>query len=101
MTMPKSFIQISDSHIDDEKLVMGVDSQANLAAVVEHVSKQTFDALVFSGDLSHNGTTSSYIQIKEILKPLGNNVCILPGNHDNKSSLLKIYQFIAMQFSTK
>ncbi|SVE11208.1 uncharacterized protein METZ01_LOCUS464062, partial [marine metagenome] len=28
MTMPKSFIQISDSHIDDEKLVMGVDSQA-------------------------------------------------------------------------
>jgi Icc protein len=89
--MPKSFIQFSDSHIDDERLVMGVDSQANLASVVEHISKQSYDALVFSGDLSHNGTMSSYIRIKEILKPLGNNVCILPGNHDNKSSLLKIF----------
>ena len=91
MTMPKSFIQISDSHIDDEKLVMGVDSQANLAAVVEHISKQTYDALVFSGDLSHNGTMSSYIQIKEILKPLSNNAFILHGNHDNKSNLSKIF----------
>ena len=32
--MTKSFIQISDSHIDDDKLVMGVDSQANLGAIV-------------------------------------------------------------------
>ncbi len=42
MTMPKSFIQISDSHIDDKKLVMGVDSQANLACVVEDISKQSY-----------------------------------------------------------
>ena len=89
--MSKSFIQISDSHIDDEKFVMGVDSQANLACIVEHISKQSYDALVFSGDLSHNGTMSSYIQIKEILKPLGNNAFILHGNHDNKSNLSKIF----------
>ncbi len=91
MTMPKSFIQISDSHIDDEKLVMGVDSQANLTCVVEHISKQLYDALIFSGDLSHNGTINSYIRINEILKPLNNKACILPGNHDNKSNLAKIF----------
>ncbi len=89
--MPKSFIQISDSHIDDEKLVMGVDSQANLTCVVEHISKQLYDALIFSGDLSHNGTINSYIRINEILKPLNNKACILPGNHDNKSNLAKIF----------
>ncbi len=89
--MPKSFIQISDSHIDDEKLIMGVDSQANLTCVVEHISKQLYDALIFSGDLSHNGTINSYIRINEILKPLNNKVCILPGNHDNKSNLAKIF----------
>ncbi len=87
--MPKSFIQISDSHIDDEKFVMGVDSQANLACIVEHISKQSYDALVFSGDLSHNGTINSYIRINEILKPLDNKPYILPGNHDNKSNLAK------------
>jgi len=32
--MTKSFIQISDSHIDDDNLVMGVDSQANLNNIV-------------------------------------------------------------------
>ena len=89
--MPKSFIQISDSHIDDEKLVMGVDSQANLACVVEDISKQSYDALIFSGDLSHNGTINSYIRINEILKPLNNKTCILPGNHDNESNLAKIF----------
>ena len=89
--MPKSFIQISDSHIDDKKLVMGVDSQANLACVVEDISKQSYDALIFSGDLSHNGTINSYIRINEILKPLNNKACILPGNHDNKSNLAKIF----------
>ena len=89
--MPKSFIQISDSHIDDEKLVMGVDSQVNLTCVVEHISKQLYDALIFSGDLSHNGTINSYIRINEILKPLNNKACILPGNHDNKSNLAKIF----------
>jgi len=89
--MPKSFIQISDSHIDDEKLVMGVDSQANLTCVVEHISKQLYDALIFSGDLSHNGTINSYIRINEILKPLNNKAYILPGNHDNKLNLAKIF----------
>ena len=87
--MSKSFIQISDSHIDDEKFVMGVDSQANLTCIVEHISKQSYDALVFSGDLSHNGTMNSYIRINEILKPLDNKPYILPGNHDNKSNLTK------------
>ncbi len=89
--MPKSFIQISDSHIDDEKLVMGVDSQANLACVVEDIYKQSYDALIFSGDLSHNGTINSYIRINEILKPLNNKTYILPGNHDNESNLAKIF----------
>ena len=36
--MTKTFIQITDSHIDDDKLVMGVDSQANLGAIVSVIS---------------------------------------------------------------
>ena len=51
--MTKSFIQISDSHIDDDKLVMGVDSQANLGAIVSSISKHYYDALLISGDLAH------------------------------------------------
>ena len=46
--MTKSFIQISDSHIDDDKLVMGVDSQANLGAIVNMISDQNYDVLLIS-----------------------------------------------------
>ena len=44
--MTKSFIQISDSHIDDDKLVMGVDSQMNLGAIVNMISNQNYGALL-------------------------------------------------------
>jgi len=71
--MTKSFIQISDSHIDDDNLVMGVDSQANLNNIVVDILTKSYDALLVSGDLAHNGTLESYRTLKKIIKPLGNN----------------------------
>jgi 3',5'-cyclic AMP phosphodiesterase CpdA len=60
--MTKSFIQISDSHIDDNKLVLGVDSQANLGSIVSMISDQNYDVLLISGDLV----------IMELLSPIKN-----------------------------
>ena len=65
--MTKTFIQITDSHIDDDKLVMGVDSQANLGAMVSVISQKKYDALLISGDLAHNGTLESYKILQKIL----------------------------------
>jgi len=89
--MTKSFIQISDSHIDNDKLVMGVDSQKNLSAIVSNISKNYFDALLISGDLAHNGTLESYQKLKKILNPFENKIYLLPGNHDNFSNLTQIF----------
>ena len=89
--MTKSFIQISDSHIDNDKLVMGVDSQKNLSAIVSNISKNYFDALLISGDLAHNGTLESYQKLKKILYPFENKIYLLPGNHDNFSNLTQIF----------
>ena len=58
--MTNSFIQISDSHIDNDKIVMGVESQKNLSAIVSNICKHYFDALLISGDLAHNGTCLLY-----------------------------------------
>ena len=69
--MTKSFIQISDSHIDDDNLVMGVDSQANLNNIVGDILTKSYDALLVSGDLAHNGTLDSYRTLNKIIKPLG------------------------------
>ena len=89
--MTKSFIQISDSHIDDNKLVMGVDSQANLGAIVSTISKHNYDALLISGDLAHNGTLESYQILQKILDPIETEIYVLPGNHDNLSNLSQIF----------
>jgi Icc protein len=89
--MTKSFIQISDSHIDNDKLVMGVDSQANLDAIVSMISQKNYDALLISGDLAHNGTLESYQKLKTILNPIETEIYILPGNHDDLSNLSQIF----------
>ncbi|MCS5592230.1 MAG: metallophosphoesterase [Gammaproteobacteria bacterium] len=85
--MSASFIQISDCHIDDKKLVMGVDSKSNLKQVLSHVKSQAFDALLISGDLTHNGTLSSYQLLQDSLSCIDNNIHVMPGNHDNKANL--------------
>ena len=89
--MTKSFIQISDSHIDDDKLVMGVDSEANLSAIVSTISKHYYDALLISGDLTHNGTLESYQKLWKILNSIETKIYVLPGNHDDLSNLSQIF----------
>ena len=89
--MTKSFIQISDSHIDDDILVMGVDSQANLGAIVNMISDQNYDVLLISGDLAHNGTLESYQKLRKILNPIETKIYVLPGNHDDLSNLSQIF----------
>jgi len=89
--MTKSFIQISDSHIDDNKLVMGVDSQANLSTIVSNISKHYYEALLISGDLAHNGTLKSYQKLRKILNPIEAKIYVLPGNHDDLSNLSQIF----------
>jgi len=89
--MIKSFIQISDSHIDDDKLVMGVDSQENLGAIVNMISNHSYDVLLISGDLTHNGTLKSYQKLRKILNPIETKIHVLPGNHDDLSNLSQIF----------
>ena len=89
--MTKSFIQISDSHIDNDKVVMGVDSQANLVAIVNMISEQYFDALLISGDLAHNGMLESYQKLQKILNPIETKIYVFPGNHDDLSNLSQIF----------
>jgi len=89
--MANSFIQISDSHIDNDKLVMGIDTQANLGDIVSMISNKNYDALLISGDLAHNGTLESYQKLQKILNPIETKIYVLPGNHDDLSNLSQIF----------
>jgi Icc protein len=89
--VPK-LIQISDCHIDDQRVVMGVDSQHNLQSVVERIKNSKFDALLISGDLSHHGTTRSYQILKSILSPIKQPIFVIEGNHDHAQNLGEVFK---------
>jgi len=84
-------IQISDCHIDDKVESMGVNTHANLTSVINTVSKQKCDTLLITGDLTHNGTLSSYQVLQHILAPIESKIVVLSGNHDQIENLNQIF----------
>jgi Icc protein len=87
----KKLLHISDCHIDKNPNIMGVDSQKNLHRIVDKISTIKADALLISGDLSHNGNLQSYQIIQKIIQPIQIPTLIFAGNHDNLHHLNKVF----------
>ena len=85
------FIQISDCHIDDNPFAMGVNTHQNLEKVIKKISTIEHQALFISGDLTHNGTPSSYKVLNQILKPLDSELWVIRGNHDDQKNFDKYF----------
>lgn len=86
-----SLIQISDCHISQCKQAIGVNTHDNLQAIVKKITTIEVDALLISGDLSHNGSIAAYQILKKILAPVQTNIMMIAGNHDNKANLAAIF----------
>lgn len=87
-----NFIQISDCHIDDTEQSMGVNTHQNLQTIIKKILSINIDALLISGDLSHNGTTDSYQALKKLLSPVKTDIFIIAGNHDNLDNLADLFK---------
>jgi len=90
-----TIVQVSDLHIcEDGKFAYEVsDTLQGLKDFIRHINKITLsiDLLVISGDLSDDGTISSYKIIKENLSKLVIPYYIIPGNHDNKKNMASVF----------
>ena len=87
-------LQISDTHfshhIDDEGLVNVLLEQVSIEEkfqqILNHEDLETFDFMVVSGDIVHEGTPEDYKTINDMIKdtfdPLPVYYCL--GNHDQK-----------------
>ena len=80
-----NFIQISDCHIDDNPQSMEVNTHQNLARIITEITPIKSDALLISGDLTHNGTHDSYAKLKELLTPVQSDIFVIKGNHDSNN----------------
>lgn len=85
MSKPTLLAQISDLHIGANE--NGVDPVPRLEAVVEAVRSlpNPVDAVLVSGDLTHDGGQSEFQLVRQLLERLGAPLHVMPGNHDDRA----------------
>lgn len=87
-------LQLSDTHLFATRgqRLKGVDTYETLQAVVSLAAKESgCRAAVLTGDLSQDETPESYVKVAELVRGLNMPVYPLPGNHDEKIQMRKIF----------
>jgi Icc protein len=87
MSGPVLLAHLSDPHIGADWADR--DPEAGLRTAVESVCslRPPPAAVLISGDLSDNGSDAEYALVRDFLAPVGVPVYVLPGNHDDRSTL--------------
>lgn len=82
-------VQISDSHIS----VDHPERTADLQVCIDHINAlpEPPDLVIHTGDITHNGLTAEYQIAKQRLGQLAAPYCVLTGNRDNRSELIKAF----------
>ena len=91
---PLQVVHITDCPLTaaDRERVCGVDTGATLAAVREDIETHAPppDLIVATGDLSQDGSPSSYRRFADLLGGVGAPVYCLGGNHDAGDAMLAV-----------
>ena len=91
---PLRLLQISDCHLHAEphSVWKGVDTEATLLRVLEHIAqvRPEADQVLATGDLAHDASTAAYRRLRGHLLGLGRPVHCLPGNHDDPAELGRV-----------
>jgi 3',5'-cyclic AMP phosphodiesterase CpdA len=85
---------LSDVHMRSEgQTIIGLDPLARLVKALEHATDRHPDAqhLVLLGDIAHSGKIFEYERVKEAISRYTLNLILLPGNHDKRENLLKVF----------
>lgn len=77
--------QISDTHLlaNASHALMGINTENSLHAVLTHIEENFLpDLALLTGDLSQDGSASSYQRLEQHIQNLSRPAYWLPGNHD-------------------
>jgi len=87
-------IHITDLHLSaNPRTIGGRDPEASLAAAIADINRHHADAglVVFSGDLSDDGSPTSYRVLAEKLRRLAPPARLMLGNHDDRAAFRSIF----------
>jgi len=85
---PLTLIHFTDTHIAADQPFLNIDSYSKLRNAIAAVQAMETrpDAVIISGDLTHNGNEAAYIRFKELVDEIENTfhvpVLMAMGNHD-------------------
>lgn len=89
----RTIVQISDCHLftDIEGTLGDVPTRPRLHRVIAEIEQRTpdFDLLVVTGDTAHDETASTYDALAAELGHWVERLRIVPGNHDERTSLAR------------
>ncbi len=87
--------QISDTHVStpDSRNDRLFRTAEHLAAAVAHLNAlhPRPDLVLATGDLVERGGIDEYERLREILTPLAMPLFLIPGNHDDRENLTKVF----------
>lgn len=70
---------------------MGVDPEGQLARILPGVARFRPDVVLMTGDLAHDGALASYHALHRALASLASPIIAIPGNHDDPTSLRRVF----------
>jgi Icc protein len=87
------FIHVTDLHVIAGGLLYGLDPTERLTACVEDMMRNHPDAafVAVTGDLTHDGSTQSYLQLKRLLAGLTLPTHLMIGNHDSRANFRDVF----------
>ena len=84
-------VQLTDSHLlaETDGTLLGLDTCASLQQVIGLVRAEqaNIDMLLATGDLSQDGSETSYIRFRQMTDALAPHARWLPGNHDEWANM--------------
>jgi len=86
--------QFSDLHVTaGARNDFGVETIGGLQRCIRHLGAldNPPDLLVASGDLVDLGLPEEYARLRELLAPVGVQLCLMPGNHDRRAALRQVF----------
>lgn len=88
-------LQLTDLHVFREAhtTLKGIPTRELLQDVVQFIeaSAQTFDAVVVTGDHTHDEMPESYEAVRQLLLPWADRLFQVPGNHDDRNVMRSIF----------
>ncbi|MBN3037046.1 MAG: metallophosphoesterase [Candidatus Diapherotrites archaeon] len=80
-------VHMSDFHVGEEDAVTD-----RLVQAIKEVNKEEAEAVIVSGDITHEGLRDEFLLAKELIGRINAPTLVVPGNHDAKN-----YGFIKFQ----